>query len=258
MSAEIVIVTNQKGGVGKSTTAEAFADGISLKGYKVLLVDLDPQCSITLTAGADMSVCTAYDVLINGVDTQKAIQERTQRADIIPSSQNLVKAEIVLPGDGKQYVLKKALGSVKNRYDYIVVDTPPSLGILTINALTASDSVIIPAQADVYSLQGIGQLYDTIETIKEHTNAELSLKGVLLTRHNARSILSRDMTELAGQTAERLGTFLYSVMIREGVAIKEAQANQQSIFAYAPRSNPSKDYKAFVDEFLKIGEMENG
>lgn len=250
MKAETIVITNQKGGVGKSTTAEALAEGLSIKGYKTLLIDLDPQGSISLTAGADTTKPNAYDLLTGQTSAQEATQQRAQRADIIPASKNLVRLDVELTATGKEYRLKEKLVPLVSVYDYIVIDTPPALGILTINALTAAGSLIIPAQADLYSLQGIGQLHDTIEAIRAYTNPALTLRGILLTRHNARSILSRDMADTAKNTADQMGTFLYNSVIRECVALKESQARQQSIFEYAPKSNAAIDYTNFIEEVL--------
>ena len=254
MKAETIVITNQKGGVGKSTTAEALAEGLSIKGYKTLLIDLDPQGSISLTAGADTTKPNAYDLLIGQTSAQEVTQQRTQLADIIPASKNLVRLDVELTTTGKEYRLKEQLAPLLSRYEFIIIDTPPALGVLTINALTAADSVIIPAQADILSLQGIGQLHDTIEAIRAYTNPALSLRGILLTRHNARSILSRDMAETAKNTADQMGTFLYNSVIRECVALKEAQASQQPIYEYAPKSNASQDYLSFIGEFIERGD----
>lgn len=269
-NAYVICVTNQKGGVGKSTTTEALADGLTLKGYKTLLIDLDPQGSVSLTSGAISDKPTAYEVITKQVTAQEATQEYTQkmvqdntqhrtqqvskRADIIPACQNLVKIDIELTGVGKEYRLREQLKSILNKYDYIIIDTPPALGLLTVNALTASDYVLIPAQADVYSMQGINQLAETITAVREYTNQNLTLSGILLTRHNTRNILTRDMTETAQETADKIETFLYKTVIREAVAIKEAQANQQSIYEYAPKSNAAIDYMEFVTEFLERSE----
>ena len=248
--ATVTTITNQKGGVGKSTTAEALAEGLNRKKKKTLLIDLDQQGSITLTAGATPGKPTAYEIFTKQVEASEAIQHRPGRADIIPASPSLVRLDLELTATGKEYRLKERLAPLLSMYDYIIIDTPPALGIITVNALTASNSIVIPAQADVYSLQGIGQLTDTVEAIREYTNAELTLKGILLTRHNARSILSRDMAETAKATAEKMGTFLYNAVIREAVALKEAQATQQPIYEYAPRSNPASDYMKFVKEYM--------
>jgi chromosome partitioning protein len=252
MKAEIIVVTNQKGGVGKSTTAEALAEGLFIKGHKTLLIDLDAQGSISLSAKADISKPSAYELLMdNKITAQEVTQHRTHRADIIPAGRNLIKLDIELTVKSREYRLKEKITPLISKYNYIIIDTPPALGILTINSLTAANSLIIPAQADLYSLQGIGQLYDTIGTITAYTNPELKLNGILLTRHNARNILSRDMADTAKSTASEIGTFVYKTVIRECIAIREAQASQQTIYEYAPKSNASQDYLYFVDEFIR-------
>lgn len=250
MKSEIIVITNQKGGVGKSTTAEALAEGLCIKGYKTLLIDLDPQGSISLSAKADTNIPTAYDLLTNKSNAHEVTQYRTQRSDIIPADENLAKLDIELTAIGKDHRLKEKIEPLVSKYNYIVIDTPPALGIITINALTAATSLIIPAQADLYSLQGIKQLYDTIVAIRTYTNPALTLRGILLTRHNSRSILSRDMSDTAKATAAEIGTFVYDTVIRECVALKEAQASQQTIYEYAPKSNASQDYLSFVEEFV--------
>ena len=263
-NARIVCCINQKGGVAKSTTAEALADGLTLRGHRTLLIDLDPQGSVSMTSGAIPNRQTAYEVITKQCTAHEATQHRAhndaqhvRRADLIPASDQLVKIDIEVTGVGKEHRLKEQLISILTLYSYIVIDTPPALGLLTVNALTASDLVIVPCQADVYSMQGIVQLANTIEAVKEYTNPNLSLAGVLLTRHNSRSILSRDMSETASMTAAKIGTFLYKCVIREAVVIKEAQAHRQSVYEYAPRSNAAHDYEAFVDEFLEKEAMAN-
>jgi len=249
--AQVIAITNQKGGVGKSTTTEALAEGLAHKGKKTLLIDLDAQGSISLTAGATQTPPTMYEVLTQQCESATAIQQRQGRADMIPASQYLARLDVELVATGKEYRLREQLAPLLPLYDFIVIDTPPALGVLTVNALTAAHRVIMPAQADIYSLQGVGQLSETLEAIRAYTNPGLTLMGILLTRHNARSVLSRDMAEAARATAQQIGTFLYDTVIREAVALKEAQANRQSIFTYAPKSNPAADYMAFTEEFLK-------
>lgn len=152
---------------------------------------------------------------------------------------------------GKEYRLKEALEPVKNNYDYIVIDTPPALGILTINALTAADDIIIPAQADIYSIDAIGQLSSTVKAVKQYTNSKLSIKGILLTRYSDRTILSRDLADMIQRTAEQLSTKLFNATIREAIGIKEAQAQKQDIFSYSGNSKVAADYMQFVEEFLE-------
>ena len=152
---------------------------------------------------------------------------------------------------GREYKLKEILEPVKAEYDFIVIDTPPTLGTLTINALTAADTAIAPAQADIYSMTALAQLQTTVETVKRYTNPSLSLKGILLTRYNARAVITREVAERLEQTAGEYGTKLYRARIRECTALKEAAITQTDIFSYAPRSNAAKDYGDFIAEFLE-------
>jgi chromosome partitioning protein len=245
---EVIAVINQKGGVGKSTTAHAIGAGLTLKGHRVLYVDLDAQGNLSYTLRADTNGLTAME-LLQGRNTQAAIQ-RTAQGDIIASSPSLAGADTIITAVGKEYRLREALEPLKKNYDYCIIDTPPALGILTINALTACNGAIIPAQADIYSLQGISQLHTTIETVKQYCNPALTIKGIVLTRYNSRAIISREVADMIEQTAGQLQTKLYKAKIRECTAIKEAQATQQDIYSYAPRSNATADYTALIAEIL--------
>lgn len=245
---EVIAVINQKGGVGKSTTAHAIGAGLTLKGHRVLYVDLDAQGNLSYTLRADTNGLTAME-LLQGRNTQAAIQ-RTAQGDIIASSPSLAGADTIITAVGKEYRLREALEPLGGLYDYCITDTPPALGILTINALTACNGAIIPAQADIYSLQGISQLHTTIETVKQYCNPALTIKGIVLTRYNPRAIISREVADMIEQTAGQLQTKLYNAKIRECTAIKEAQATQQSIYSYAPRSNATTDYTALIAEIL--------
>lgn len=247
---KIYAIINQKGGVGKSTTALAVGAGLILKGYSVLYVDLDAQGNLSYTLGANTQGYNAIGILQRPETAKEEIQH-TMHGDIIASSPALAGADIVITETGKEYRLKEALESISCNYDYCIVDTPPALGILTVNALTACKGVIIPAQADIYSLQGISQLNNTIQTVKKYCNHNLVIMGIVLTRYNPRSVISREITELIEQTAKQLKTKLYKTRIRECTAIKEAQAVKQNIFTYSPRSNATADYKALVDEILR-------
>lgn len=249
-----IAIINQKGGVGKSTTALAIGAGLILKGYSVLYVDLDAQGNLSYTLGADTQGCNAMGVLQKPKTAKEEIQH-TAQGDIIASSPSLTGSDAVITETGKEYRLKEALDSLDGAYDYCIIDTPPALGILTINALTACERAIIPAQADIYSLHGISQLNSTIQTVKKYCNPALSIMGIVLTRYNGRSIIRREVAEILEQTARNLNTKLYKAKIRECTALVEAQAKKQNIFNYAPKSNATADYKALVAEI--IGE-ENG
>ena len=244
-----ISITNQKGGTGKTTTAEALSDGLSLRGYRTLRIDLDAQCNLSFTAGADTEGATILGVLTGEVKIKDAIQH-TDMGDIIPASKALSGADAFIIGTGKEFRLKEALEPVEAQYDFVILDTPPALGVITINALSACNSVIIPAQADVFSLQGIEQLWETIKPVRKYTNPNLAIEGILLTRFNPRSVLSRDIAELAEKLAKKLGTKLFKTTIREAIAVKEAQISKQSLFGYAPKAKVTEDYSRFIAELL--------
>jgi chromosome partitioning protein len=246
-----VAIANRKGGVGKTATAHALGAGLQRKGYRVLFIDLDSQCNLTDALGIDSGSVEAssLDVLEGSSEALETIIS-TDRGDILPATPALATADKVIEGVGAEYRLREALQPIARRYDYIIIDTPPALGVLTVNALTASNSLIIPAQADLYSLQGIEQLTGTIEAVKRFTNRKLSIAGILLTRYVARSIISQDMKSNLEELARALGTKVFRTPIRECTAVKEAQATHSDIYSYSSKSNASKDYKDFVEEFL--------
>lgn len=247
---EVITVINQKGGVGKSTTVQNIGTGLKhLHKKKVLFIDLDAQGNLSYSLGANMQHLNSFDVITGSCNTKEAIQ-KTPQGDLICSSPSLSNADSHLKDTGKEFKLREAIETIKNEYDYILIDTPPSLGVLSVNALTASDSVIIPSQADIFSLQGIGQLSNTIEVVKKYCNPSLTIKGLVLTRYSSRSVLSRDIASMLDATAKQLNTKLFKTTIREGIAIKEAQANKENLFTYAPKSNPTTDYKNLVKEVM--------
>lgn len=247
---ECIAISNQKGGVGKSTTANALGAGLFHRGYKVLYVDMDAQGNLSYSMGATGKALTSLEVLTGTATAKEAILQ-TPQGDLIPASPALASADALITETGKEYRLKEALEPVSGDYDYIVIDCPPALGILTINALTACNSVIVPVQADAYSLQGIGQLAQTIQTVRKYCNRDLSIKGILATRYKGRAVLTKDMTELLEDTASQLQTKLFKTRIRDAVAIPESQASQQDLFSYAPKSKVAEDYGAFVEEVLE-------
>jgi len=245
-----IAIINQKGGVGKSTSALSIGAGLILQGFKVLFIDLDAQGNLTHTLDVSSSVTySAMDVLSGSVHVEQSIIH-TSLGDLSASSPSLAGADVSLLSTGKEYRLREALSSLAAKYDYAIIDTPPSLGILTVNALTACYGCIIPAQADIYSLQGISQLYATIDVVRKYCNPALTVLGILLTRYNGRAIIGREVAEMIEQTAEKLNTKLYATRVRECTAIKESQAVRKSIFDYAPRSNAAIDYASLIDEML--------
>lgn len=247
---EVITITNQKGGAGKTTTAHALSSGLTLKGYKTLLIDLDPQGNLSYTMNANNHGKTILSVILGELQAVDTIQH-TASGDIISSSKQLATTDKYLTDTGKEYRLAEGIERLKPLYDYIIIDTPPALSILTVNSLTASNSVIIPTQADIYGIQGILQLVDTIEPVKKYCNASLKIDGILLTRFNGRTTLSKDISRQTEDIADKLGTKLYKTRIRESIAIKEAQISQKSIFEYNPRATATTDYTAFIDEFLQ-------
>ncbi len=244
---EIIAVVNRRGGVGKTATAHALGAGLILKGNKVLFVDLDSQSNLSYDLGVTKPDLSAMDVLTGEATAEQAILH-TPQGDLIPASEDLATADTAITGTGKEYRLQEALQPLKEKYDYIIIDTPPALGTLTVNALTACAGAIIPAQAEIHSLQGIGLLNDAIEAVKKYCNRDLYIKGIVITRYNGRAVLSKDMRDNLEAIAAQLHTKVFKKPIRECISIKEAQAAQQSIFEYAPRSNAAMDYMALIDE----------
>lgn len=253
MNARIISIANQKGGVGKSTTAMALAYGLANKGNKILLVDMDSQANTTMTVcEPDDNAVTMMDVLTDPAKAASAVISINQQMDILPGGPSLASADRSLTGMDMAYRLREALKSLTGSYDYIVIDCPPAMGTLLSNALTASTDIIIPAQADMFAIDAIDNLYNAmIMAAQKYTNPGLHVAGILITRYNGRSTLSKQLSDVIGGLANRIGTFVYDVRIRESVAVREAQTVRQDIYSYAPKANAVIDYKNFVDEFLK-------
>lgn len=248
----IIAVVNRRGGVGKTATAHAIGAGLAQRGYKVLFVDLDSQTNLSYDLAADQSRhrYSSLDLLTGAARPEQVIQNKAAW-DLIPAAPALATADAVLTATGKEYRLKEALEPIKGRYGFCVVDTPPALNTLTVNALTAADGAIIPAQAEIHSLQGIGLLAETIGQVRRYCNRDLKVYGIVLTRYNGRAILSQSMKKNLNEMAQALETKVFSSSIRECISVKEAQAVQQDIFTYAPKSNAAKDYAALIDELLQ-------
>lgn len=246
--AKIIAIAQQKGGTGKTTTAHAIGAGLSKKGRKVLFVDLDGQGNLSFIFAAVIEK-TALDILTKRAKAKDVIQ-KTPAGHIIPAGRELAGADNIIIQTGKEYRLKEALNEISKYYDYIILDTPPALGILTVNALTAAHEVVIPAQADVFSLQATTQIAETVQTIRRYCNPELKIKGILVTRYNSRQILSRETVDMLSETAAKYGTKVFDIKIRETVTIREAQISQKDIYSYAAGSNAAEDYKKLIKEIL--------
>jgi chromosome partitioning protein len=251
MQREIIAIINQKGGAGKTTTAQALGAGLILKGYKILFIDIDGQGNLSETMRADINKPSIMDLITKQASIDETIQS-TDNGDIIASDKNLFAADLQINNTGKEYRLKEAISQKAKIYDFIIIDTPPALNILTINALTAANSVIIPAQADIFNLRGIDRINETIEAVRQYCNKNLIIKGILLTRYNERTILSQQITNVIKDIAKQLKTKLFKTTIRECIALKEAQAKYESIYHYAPESNAAADYKHFINEYLDL------
>lgn len=243
----IISVSNQKGGTGKSTTAAAIATGAAHKGKKTLVIDLDPQSNLSFIMGANPLDVGAHELIAQQANPSQLIQH-TAQGDVIAGSSNLAAADTVLKGDARIYALQRAIKPVKSRYDVIVIDTPPTLGTLLINALAASDKVIIPLQADILSLQGLYQLAQTIRKTQTDYNKGLEIAGILYTRHSSRTLIAREIIDTMGKKAAELNIPILKSTIRDGVAVREAQTLRQSLFEYAPKSKPARDYLDLLAE----------
>lgn len=254
---KIITVINQKGGVGKTTTALNIGTGLTNKGYKTLLIDLDQQGNLTYALGASTeSPNNAFSVLMDPATIAESIVRTNSGAYLLPSTPALATADIKLinkPGPDTR--LKAALDMINSDYDFCIIDTPPALGFLTSNALQAAGFAIIPAQADIFSLAGIGQLFATaINDVREYKKAfgqELKVLGIVLTRHNTRSVLSREVADALKEVAEQFGTKLFHTYIRENISVKESQVAKLPIYEYAPKSNAAADYAELLEEIIK-------
>jgi len=246
----VTTIINQKGGVGKTTTAHVLATGLSRQGFRVLSVDVDPQGNLSYTMNADTTRRGLYEAMREEAPITDLIQITAQGA-ILPSTLLLAGADMEFTSTGREWILDSILQPIKDQYSHIIIDSPPTLGILTINALTASSDVVIPMGADIYSLQGLNQLYRTIGKVRKFCNRNIHIAGLLMTRYSSRAILNRDIKDGIGDKANELDAHIYETIIREGIAIKEAQTQQFCLFEYAPKSKPAQDYMNFIGEYLR-------
>ena len=248
----IIAVANQKGGVGKTTTAQALCAGLAEKKYRVLGIDLDPQGNFSTACGAEnYNVQTIYEVMKQGGGIIEATHHIKGDYDIVPANIMLAGAEQELSQTGKEHRLKEGLDPIVADYDFIVIDTPPSLGVLTVNAFTCATDILIPTTAGIFATAGISQLNKTVISVQKYCNPNVKIRGILFTRFNPRANISRQIKELAEQLSEYISAPIYDTYIRAAVAVEEAQANQTDIFDYAGRSTVAEDYRKFIEEFLK-------
>ena len=252
---KIIAVANQKGGVGKTTTTVNLSTILAKRGKKVLLIDTDPQGNATSGLGVEKeSELSTYDLLITDVAAEDIVQETAiKNLYISPSNINLAGAEVQLVSMmSREQRMKEKLDVIKNKFDFILIDCPPSLGLITLNAFTASDSVLIPVQCEYYALEGLGQLLNTVELVRKHLNKNLYVEGALLTMYEIR-------TNLANQVVKEVKRFfqnkVYKTVIPRNVKLSEAPSYGMPITVYDSRSKGAKSYEKFVKELLKNNEV---
>lgn len=252
---KIISVANQKGGVSKTTTTVNFGANLQfVYGKKVLLIDLDPQGNMTDNLGFDISNYeneqpTIYEVLKDEIPIIQSIL-KYKGIDLIPADIALSSAEREFTQVGSEHRLKKALQPIIDDYDYILIDTPPSLGILTVNAFTVSNEIIIPVEAAFFSLKGLIKLNETIESVKEYTNSSLNVRGVLFTKFNKQYNISKEMKNSAKEISKIINAPLFSTTIRRTIIVDEAQAAGVDLINYSKASTAEEDYKIFTKEYL--------
>ena len=253
---KIISVANQKGGVGKTTTTVNLSTILAKKGKKVLLIDTDPQGNATSGLGVSKDVeLSVYDILIGDTEFDETLQETAiKNLKVCPSNISLAGAEVQLVSMmSREQRLKTKLDKIKDQYDYILIDCPPSLGLVTLNAFTASDSVLIPVQCEYFALEGLGQLLNTVNLVKKHLNKNLEIEGALLTMYDARTNLSNQVVK---EVKKYFEDKVYKTVIPRNVRLSEAPSYGMPITEYDPRSKGAKTYEKFTKEFLKINDAE--
>ena len=254
---KVVSIANQKGGVGKTTTSINLSTILAKKGKKVLMIDADPQGNASSGVGIDRDdiELSVYDILINDIAIEEVVKKtKVKNLDICPSNINLAGAEVELVSVmSREHRLKEKIDTIKENYDFIIIDCPPSLGLITLNALTASDSVLIPIQCEYYALEGLGQLLNTISLVKKHLNKGIEIEGALLTMYDIRTNLSNQVVK---EVKKYFNDKVYKNVIPRNVKLSEAPSYGMPISVYDPRSKGAKSYEKFVKEFIKNNDNE--
>jgi len=247
---KIIAIVNQKGGVGKTTTAINVSAGVAHLGFKVLVIDMDPQANLTSGLGYTKVYPTVYDVLVKNSEVEEVIRKtRIEGLALLPSEISLVGAEVELVDErNRETRLKRIIMPLKREYDYIFIDSPPSLGLLTLNAIVAADSVIIPIQSEFYALEGLGKLLNTVRKIQSKLNPRLTIEGVLITMFDTRLNLSHQVVE---EVKKYFGDKVYNTVIPRNVKLAEAPSFGRTIFEYDPLSRGAESYRNLSEEFLE-------
>ncbi len=252
---KIIAIANQKGGVGKTTTSVNISTIFAKKGKKTLMIDADPQGNATSGLGIDKNVeLSTYDILINDTKIEEAVQNTNiKNLKVCPSTINLAGAEVELvSAEEREFKLKKKLDEIKDNYDYIIIDCPPSLGLITLNSFTSADSVLIPVQCEYYALEGLGQLINTINIVKKVMNKNLEIEGAVLTMYDARTNLSNQVVKEVNKYFENK---VYKTVIPRNVKLSEAPSFGMPITVYDPRSKGARCYEKLAKEILKANDM---
>lgn len=253
--AKKIVIANQKGGVGKTTTAINLSASIAAAEYRTLLIDIDPQANSTSGIGIEKNEKSVYQVLVGLEKAEDCIVNSYMPfLDILPSTINLVGAEVELVSmESREYLLKNALITIEDKYDFIFIDCPPSLGLLTLNSLTCADSVLIPVQCEYFALEGLGQLLNTINIVKKNLNENLGIEGVLLTMFDTRLRLSHQVVE---EVKKYFGEKVYNTVIHRNVRLSEAPSYSKPVILYDASSVGAQNYISLASELLKRSNLE--